>query len=107
MPGRSGLMPPASRASTGIASVASCLPASRPRPRGGLKLLQPLRDPVARRRRLPWRQEDEIIEVAPEALPLGQRRGEVGQVRELLVLRDREGVDRLEAALADEVAGVA
>src|SRR5262249_12025702 len=72
-----------------------------------LELAQAIGQKLQRLGRFVWRQENEVVDVATEALALLQWRRQVGQIGRLLELLDRELVDLLQAALAHVVAAVA
>src|ERR1051325_3831914 len=97
---------PAPTASTGGASATiSC--STSPRPSGcRLQLGETLRHLAQRLDRLISRQEDEIVDVAAEALALLQGRREVGQVGRVLHLLGREQVYWLDVAGLDEIAAI-
>src|SRR5216684_6925969 len=98
---------PAPTASTGTASVAISWRTCAARPAGGSELGQPIGQPTQCLSRLVWRQEDEIVEVLPEPLTLLKRRGQVGKVRWLLQVCDRELIDLLQTSVMDVVAAIA
>src|SRR5258708_11301910 len=99
MRGREALAGPVRTASTGSGSVGVWWRTCASRPAGRSELGEPLRHPTQCLSRLVWRQEDEIVEVLPERLALLERRGQVGKVRWLLQVCDRELIDRLGTSL--------
>src|SRR5258708_39508890 len=107
MRGRTAPTRPVPTASTGSGSVAVSWRTCASRPAGGSELGQPLRHPTQCLSRLVWRQEDEIVEVLPEPLALLERRGQVGKVRWLLQVCDRELIDLLQTSVMDVVAAIA
>src|SRR5918994_7978209 len=97
---------PAPTASTGGGSATTSCSTS-PRPSGGLlQLGETLRHLPQRLDRLISRQEDEIVDVAAEALALLQGRREVRQVGWVLQALRREQAHRLDVAGLDEVAAI-
>src|SRR5881394_2392215 len=106
MRGRSPPMMPAPIASTGGASATiSCSTSARP---GGsrLQLRETLRHMAQRLDRLISRQEDEIVDVAAEALALLQGCRQVRQVGRVLQEVGGEQAHRLDVAGLDEEAAI-